>query len=274
MSLHPSLETSDSAVPEGLRRFLRNRMLELSGLALIGLAGLAAICLASWRADDPSLNHAIDAPPQNLLGWPGAAFADELMQGLGLGAIPLTVIPLGWAFTLLGHSALGRPLRRLISWPLASAAAAAFLASLRVPPGWVLGTGLGGGIGDVLYNMSVGLLGLAMHDGVARGASSVLTAGAFIVLTCCALGIRSDDVVAWTGLFGERVEALVAATFGFFARLVQRFRALLRRLFQRKRRRKPTRAAAAAATAAVAARTKAETRPSATPPRWCGSSRG
>jgi S-DNA-T family DNA segregation ATPase FtsK/SpoIIIE len=257
MSLHSSLETSDSAVPEGLRRFVRNRLLELSGLALIGASGIAAVCLASWRADDPSFNHATDAAPQNLLGWPGAAFADELMQGLGLAAIPLTVIPLGWAFTLLGHSPLGQPLRRLLSWPLASVAIAGFLASLPVPQGWVLGTGLGGGIGDVVYNMSVSLMGLAMHDGVARGAASVLTAGTFIVLTCNALGIRSDDVVAWTGLFGDRVEAMVAASFGFFARGVQRFGSLLRRLFHRKRRRKPARAGSKVAKAEAPAEREA-----------------
>jgi S-DNA-T family DNA segregation ATPase FtsK/SpoIIIE len=257
MSLHSSLETSDSAVPEGLRRFVRNRLLELSGLALIGASGVAAVCLASWRADDPSFNHATDAAPQNLLGWPGAAVADELMQGLGLAAIPLTVIPLGWAFTLLGHSPLDRPLRRLLSWPLASVAAAGCLASLPVPQGWVLGTGLGGGIGDVVYNMSVSLMGLAMHDGVARGAASVLTAGTFIVLTCNALGIRSDDVVAWTGLFGERVEAMVAAIFGFFARTVQRSGTLLRRLFHRKRRRKPARAVAKPAKAEAPAEREA-----------------
>ena len=147
-----------------------------------------------------------------------------------------------------------------------------------MPPGWVLGTGLGGGIGDVLYNMSVGLLGLAMHDGVARGASSVLTAGAFTVLTCCALGIRSDDVIAWTGLFGERVEAMVSAIFGFFARIVQRSGALLRRLFQRKRRRKPSGAAACVLPLPLLPPLPREPRPkprrSARLPRWCGSSRG
>src|SRR5262245_4193912 len=258
MSIHPSLETSDSAVPEGLRRFLRNRLLELSGLSLIGATGLAAVSLASWRADDPSFNHATDAVPQNLLGWPGAAFADELMQGLGLGTIPLTVIPLAWAFTLLGHAPLDRPLRRLLSWPLASAAAASLLASFPVPDGWVLGTGLGGGIGDVIYSLTVSLMGLAMHDGVARGAACVVSAGAFIVLSCNALGIRSDDVVAWTGVFGERVEATVAATFGLFARMVQRAGSFLRRLFHRKRRRKPAKVAAAAAAAAKAAAARAE----------------
>jgi DNA segregation ATPase FtsK/SpoIIIE, S-DNA-T family len=253
MSLHPSLETSDSAVPEGLRRFLRNRLLELSGLSLIGAAGIAAVCLASWRADDPSFNHATDAVPQNLLGWPGAAFADELMQGLGLGTIPLTVIPLAWAFTLLGHAPLDRPLRRLLSWPLASAAAASLLASFPIPDDWVLGTGLGGGIGDVIYSLTVSLMGLAMHDGVARGAACVVSAGTFLVMSCNALGIRSDDIIAWTGVFGTRVEAMVAALFGLFARTVQRFGSFLRRLFHRKRRRKPAKVATAAAAAAKAA---------------------
>jgi DNA segregation ATPase FtsK/SpoIIIE, S-DNA-T family len=52
--------------------------------------------------------------------------------------------------------------------------------------------------------------------------------------------------VAWTGLFGERVEAMVAAIFGFFARSVRTLGSWLRRLFHRKRRSKPARAAAAA----------------------------
>jgi DNA segregation ATPase FtsK/SpoIIIE, S-DNA-T family len=260
MSLHPSLETSDSAVPEGLRRFLRNRLLELSGLSLVGVAGIAAVSLASWRADDPSFNHATDAVPENLLGWPGAAFADELMQGLGLGTIPLIVIPLAWAFTLLGHAPLDRPLRRLLSWPLASAAAATLLASFPIPDGWVLGTGLGGGIGDVIYSLTVSLMGLAMHDGVARGATCAVSAGAFIVLSCNALGIRSDDIVAWTGVFGERVEAMVTAVFGLFARTVQRFGSFLRRLFHRKRRRKPAKVATAAAAKAATAKAEAAAR--------------
>ena len=128
---------------------------------------------------------------------------------------------------------------------------------LPIPDDWVLGTGLGGGIGDVIYSLTVSLMGLAMHDGVARGAACVVSAGTFLVMSCNALGIRSDDIIAWTGVFGTRVEAMVAALFGLFARTVQRFGSFLRRLFHRKRRRKPAKVATAAAAAAKAASARA-----------------
>ena len=46
---------------------------------------MAALALATWSVQDPSLSHATDAPVRNLLGHPGAIVADLLMQLLGLG---------------------------------------------------------------------------------------------------------------------------------------------------------------------------------------------
>ena len=64
---------------------LQRRLRELCGIALISLAMMAALALATWSVQDPSLSHATDAPVHNLLGLPGAVAADLLMQLLGLG---------------------------------------------------------------------------------------------------------------------------------------------------------------------------------------------
>ena len=74
-----SLSLSDS-----LRDALRRRLRELIGLALIVLAMLLAVALASWSVQDPSLSHATNAPVRNLLGHPGAIVADLLMQLFGI----------------------------------------------------------------------------------------------------------------------------------------------------------------------------------------------
>ena len=63
-------------VSEHFRDILRRRLSELTGLALITLALLGAIALATWSVQDPSLSHATQKPINNLLGFPGAIFAD------------------------------------------------------------------------------------------------------------------------------------------------------------------------------------------------------
>ena len=71
-------------VSEHFRDFLRRRLSELAGLALLTLTLLAAITLATWSVQDPSLSHATQKPVQNLLGYPGAIVADLAMQLFGL----------------------------------------------------------------------------------------------------------------------------------------------------------------------------------------------
>ena len=89
---------------EHLRDIVRRRLSELAGLALITLALLGAIALATWSVQDPSLSHATQKPIHNLLGYPGAIFSDLAMQLLGLSAV-LLLVPealLGWR--LIGAS--------------------------------------------------------------------------------------------------------------------------------------------------------------------------
>jgi S-DNA-T family DNA segregation ATPase FtsK/SpoIIIE len=70
-------------LPEYLMGVVRRRLLELCGLAVVLLAALAVIALATWSAADPSMSHAADRPVHNFLGRPGAAFADFMLQMSG-----------------------------------------------------------------------------------------------------------------------------------------------------------------------------------------------
>jgi S-DNA-T family DNA segregation ATPase FtsK/SpoIIIE len=91
-----------------LGAMLQRRFREFGGIALLSLAMIAALALASWSVDDPSLSHATDSPVHNLLGRPGAIAADLMMQLLGLGSLALLLPIAVWGYRLLGH----RPLRR------------------------------------------------------------------------------------------------------------------------------------------------------------------
>jgi S-DNA-T family DNA segregation ATPase FtsK/SpoIIIE len=114
---------------EHFRDILRRRLSELAGLALITLALLGAIALATWSVQDPSLSHATQTPIRNLLGFPGAIFSDLAMQLLGLAAM-LLLLPeamLGWR--LLSHKPFGAKWRGLV-WIAATIFAAGFASTL------------------------------------------------------------------------------------------------------------------------------------------------
>ena len=141
----PAIDRSLDAVAfvsEHFRDILRRRLSELAGLALITLALLGAIALATWSVQDPSLSHATQTPVHNLLGFPGAIFSDLAMQLLGLAAVMLLLpeVLLGWR--LLSHRPVGEKWRGLV-WILATFFAAAFASTLPRIGSWPLPTGLG-----------------------------------------------------------------------------------------------------------------------------------
>jgi S-DNA-T family DNA segregation ATPase FtsK/SpoIIIE len=120
-------------------------------LTLIGLTLL--IALVSYHPSDPSFNTASNLPVRNLLGSPGAALADGLLQGFGIfGALPALVL-FGWSFVLVNRGVLRRwrlrALATLIAMPCLAGAMGAWHAasSLHFPayagPGGVVGALLG-----------------------------------------------------------------------------------------------------------------------------------
>jgi DNA segregation ATPase FtsK/SpoIIIE, S-DNA-T family len=139
-------------VSEHFRDIIRRRLSELAGLALIALALLGALALATWSVQDPSLSHATQKPIHNLLGFPGAVFSDLAMQLLGLAAI-LLLVPealLGWR--LISHKPVGEKWRSLL-WIIATFLGAGFASTLPRIGSWPLPTGLGGVAGDALLRM-------------------------------------------------------------------------------------------------------------------------
>ncbi|HET8973508.1 MAG TPA: DNA translocase FtsK 4TM domain-containing protein [Pseudolabrys sp.] len=139
-------------VSEHFGEIVRRRLSELAGLALITLALLGVLALATWSVQDPSLSHATQKPIHNLLGYPGAIFSDLAMQLFGLAAI-LLLVPealLGWR--LLSHKTFGEKWRSLF-WILATFLGAAFASTLPHIGSWPLPTGLGGVAGDAVLRV-------------------------------------------------------------------------------------------------------------------------
>ena len=234
-------------LPEALRDALRRRLRELGGLALLLVATLLALALATWSVHDPSLSHATNAPVRNVLGVSGAIVADLLIQLLGVAALAL-VLPIAiWGWRLATHRPLQRERIRLAFCVLAVLLAAACTAALPRTPAWPLPVGLGGVVGDWMLRFPALLAG-GMLSGVARAAVAIVTGAGTLVCFAIAAGVgwraggrHVDDAVD-----DERERGSISLgwiTHGFLSLKARLARALKRR----PQARSPARRAAASA---------------------------
>jgi S-DNA-T family DNA segregation ATPase FtsK/SpoIIIE len=163
-----------------LGAMLRRRLREVGGIALLSLAMLSALALATWSVQDPSLSHATDARVHNILGLPGAVVSDLLMQLLGLGSLALLLPIAVWGYRLLGHRPLSHERLRVLLWLLGAVLSAAFASCLPRSARWPLPSGLGGVIGDAVLRVPAMALGSASasdHIAIAAvfGVAALLT---------------------------------------------------------------------------------------------------
>ncbi|WP_375460895.1 DNA translocase FtsK [uncultured Enterovirga sp.] len=168
--------------------FLRRRVVEGSGLALVAGSGAIAVALASWSVRDPSLNHATSAPVRNLLGTYGAISADLLIQIFGLGAAPLLLAPAVWGIRLMRQGRLSRVGMRLAFWAAGVWSAAAAASALPTTSRWPLPTGLGGVAGDALLGAARTVGGLAGSTGSAFAGLVFAGLGALALVAACGFG--------------------------------------------------------------------------------------
>lgn len=147
-----------SILPESVRDFLKRRVSETIGLALLACGLLILVALVSYAPGDPSLNSAADSAPGNLLGLSGAYTADVLLQSLGLvGGAPSLVLIVWGIQTMRKH----RPTHvwaRVSLFLLAIMLLGLCVSALPVPASWPLATRLGGVVGSVLLENATGLL--------------------------------------------------------------------------------------------------------------------
>jgi S-DNA-T family DNA segregation ATPase FtsK/SpoIIIE len=228
-----------AALSGQLGAVLQRRLREVGGIALISLAMVAALALATWSVQDPSLSHATAAPVHNLLGMPGAIAADLLMQLLGLGSLALLLPIAVWGYRLLGHRRLSHERLRVLFWLIGALLTAAFASCLPKSPHWPLPSGLGGVIGDAVLRLPVSLFHAPLSGASRLAAAIVLGIAALAAFAGAAGAIwreapkeieheepgEDDDENGWISL-------------GFLAHSLLSFRARLARLFTRRPRRR------------------------------------
>jgi S-DNA-T family DNA segregation ATPase FtsK/SpoIIIE len=178
-------------ISDDLRAAARRRAREIVGIGVLGIAGVAALALATWSVQDPSFSHATNAPVRNTLGIIGAASADLMMQILGIATVALLLPVASWGWRLLTHRPLERQRLRLVFWAAGTITAAGFASCLSPSKSWPLPTGLGGVVGDSLLHMPAWIFGAPLSGAPRFAIAIVLGIGAFAMLALAAgFGLR------------------------------------------------------------------------------------
>jgi DNA segregation ATPase FtsK/SpoIIIE, S-DNA-T family len=191
-------------LPRGTVDFLRRRLIQAGGAALV-LASLATgLALLTANPGDPSLDTASDGPVINALGRLGAALADLLLQTIGLGAAIGVGVAVVWGLRVMIR--IEPPSRwgwRLAMLPPAVLAWAVAWAALPLPEASALPAGPGGALGKLAVAVLTGLLPPELDW--AAGAVAGLLA---LLATAFALGLSRGE---WAKL-GQRSLGVVVAT--------------------------------------------------------------
>ena len=177
-------------LPEALFVFLRHRLAEAVGLALLAAGGALLVALFTYAPTDPSLNSASAGTARNLLALPGAYAADLMAQSIGLAAGLPAVTAAAWGWRLVRRHALAAPARRLALLAVAVVLLAAGLGALPTPPAWPLRSNLGGVAGAL---MAQHLAALAVDAGLPASGPAIGAAALGLAAALGALGHSWSD---------------------------------------------------------------------------------
>ncbi|RIJ30486.1 DNA translocase FtsK [Henriciella mobilis] len=126
----------------------------LTGTAAFGIGVFLCGSVGTYESTDPSWNAATGMEVQNLFGGTGAILADLALQVLGFAAwMAGLALMVGGAMraVLIGAPRIRRWAYGVLFIPVLAGA----LASFPVPASWPLWSGLGGVVGDWIYDVAV-----------------------------------------------------------------------------------------------------------------------
>ena len=182
-------------MPAPLEEKLVRTMGRSGGILLIVISLALAFSLVSWSAGDPSLTFSTGGRVHNALGAAGAIVSDLLLQMLGFAAIPAVIAPLMWGIDLSVDERVGNFRTKAALYPISLLALAGGLSGVPAPEVWPLHHGLGGILGDVLFNSVSGFFG-ALGAGRAHVVTSIILGGGGLSALAGSLGVEPKHLKA------------------------------------------------------------------------------
>ena len=142
--------------PEGAL-FIRRRIEEIVGLALVVISAMLLLAWLSYAPTDPSPLRAAPGPVKNLFGAIGAGCTDVGVQAFGLGYLLFIAVLAIWGWRLFAHRGLKNPTMRLIALMVAVLTSSLAFGAMPITTGVDLPTGPGGAIGQLVLGRVLSL---------------------------------------------------------------------------------------------------------------------
>jgi S-DNA-T family DNA segregation ATPase FtsK/SpoIIIE len=152
-------------LPQGAGDFVKRRVEEVVGLAMLILGAGLVLALLSYTSTDPSPLLAAPGPVHNLLGVFGSYVTDVGLKTLGTSHLLLIAIILAWGWRLFGHKSITHIWLRLTLLPLALLAGSIACGAAAKGMGGVIGRlalDQFAALGPFLGHLSSGTVGVAM----------------------------------------------------------------------------------------------------------------
>ncbi|MDX6446753.1 MAG: segregation ATPase FtsK/SpoIIIE, family [Blastocatellia bacterium] len=187
-----------------------SRLNEIIAIALIALALLLGLCLASYHPNDPSWNAAGESGAHNWIGAIGANVAAALFQGIGLAAYLLPFLLLAAAWRRFRSRRINAPLSRMTGLLVLVLSSSALLSLANIRPFFDASVNAGGLVGAIISRTLV---------------AGLNTIGAAILLTAiAATGVLLATNFSFAAFY-ERLTLAVAARFEVLRLIPEKFRA-------------------------------------------------
>ena len=165
----------------------------MGGYALLIAVSAAWVSLLTSSFADPSLSRVTGGAARNLLGAPGAAVSDLLIQTLGFAAVLVLLAPMFWGFELVLAGRVDKFRVKAAFFPLSVLVLAGAMSSLPTYAQWLLKTGYGGILGDVVYSFATSLVSLFSAPVAGAVTGLFLFAGGFAALAH-SIGLAVSDL--------------------------------------------------------------------------------
>src|SRR5947207_1519031 len=206
-----------------------SRLNEIIAIALVALALLLGLCLASYNPNDPSWNAAGETVARNWVGTVGANVAAALFQSIGLAAYLLPFLIIAAAWRRFRARRINAPLLRIAGLTLLVFSSAALLSLANIHPLQDASFNAGGLAGSMIARLLVGGLN---------------TIGATILLTAVAItAVLLTTNLSFTNFY-QTVIVAVAQRFAGLRSISERFRAWRQARRERRQQKRELRAQA------------------------------
>ncbi len=120
-------------LPDSIKLFLFNRLLEISGVASILLSAFILISIVSYSSFDPSILNLNNYEVKNIGGYIGANISEVLIQFFGYSSFLISIVLTSWAYKLFFSKNLELFALNFLLLPISVYLLALFFEAVSIP---------------------------------------------------------------------------------------------------------------------------------------------